>query len=109
MAGMHGGRNALGPHGFLTDEEQQNMPKVTKELLKRIFSYLLPYWFQLILVVIIILVSSVLGLLPSIITGKNTCSLAFHKKMGFKEVGTFKNIAFKNNEWIDVIYLDKDI
>lgn len=67
---MAGGRNALGPRGFLTEEEQKNMPKVTKELLIRIFSYLKPYWFQLLLVVIIILISSVLGLLPSIITGK---------------------------------------
>lgn len=32
-----GGR--FGP-GFLTDEEKKNKPKVTKDLLKRIFSYL---------------------------------------------------------------------
>lgn len=36
---MPGGRNSLGPRGFLTEEEKQNMPKVTKGLLKRIFSY----------------------------------------------------------------------
>ncbi|MBR2578252.1 MAG: ABC transporter ATP-binding protein [Erysipelotrichaceae bacterium] len=60
----------MGPRGYLTEEEQQNKPKVTKELLFRIFSYLRPYWFQLLLVLIVIVVSSVLGLLPSIITGK---------------------------------------
>ena len=60
----------LGPRGYLTDEEKQNMPKVTKELLLRILQYLKPYWFQLLLVLIIIVISSVLGLLPSIITGK---------------------------------------
>ena len=41
---MAGGRSSLGPKGFLTDEEKQNMPKVTKELLLRILSYLKPYW-----------------------------------------------------------------
>ena len=63
-------RNSLGPRGFLTDEEKQNKPKVTKELLVRIFSYLKPYWFQLLLVLIIIVISSVVGLLPSLITAK---------------------------------------
>ena len=28
-----------GPRGFLTDEEKQNKPKLTKALLKRIFGY----------------------------------------------------------------------
>ena len=60
----------MGPRGYLTEEEQQNKPKVTKELLIRIFSYLKPYWFALLLVLIVIVISSVLGLLPSIITGK---------------------------------------
>lgn len=66
MAG--GGR--LGPRGFLTDEEKENMPKVTGALLKRILSYLKPYWLQFIFVFIAILLSSTVGLLPSIITGK---------------------------------------
>ncbi|MBQ6655518.1 MAG: ABC transporter ATP-binding protein [Erysipelotrichaceae bacterium] len=60
----------LGPRGFLTDEEKENKPQVSWPLIKRIFSYLTPYWFPLLLVLIIILVSSVVGLLPSIITGK---------------------------------------
>ncbi|MCF0110494.1 MAG: ABC transporter ATP-binding protein [Erysipelotrichaceae bacterium] len=59
-----------GPRGYLTEEELQNKPKVTKELLFRIFSYLKPYWLPLLGVFAIILLSSVLGLLPSIITGR---------------------------------------
>ena len=58
------------PRGFLTEEEKKNRPKITKALLRRIFSYLKPYWKQLILVFFSIIASSVLGLFPSIITGK---------------------------------------
>lgn len=61
---------SLGPRGHLTEEEKANMPKVTKGLLLRIAGYLKPYRLQLALVFITILLSSVVGLLPSIITGK---------------------------------------
>ncbi len=64
------GRVGSGPRGFLTDEEKQNMPKVTKELIFRILSYLKPYWIQFVFVFVAILLSSVVGLLPSIITGR---------------------------------------
>ncbi len=66
MAGPRG----LGPRGFLTDEEKQNMPTVTKELIFRILGYLKPYWLQFLLVFIAILLSAVVGLYPSIITGR---------------------------------------
>ncbi|MBR2596604.1 MAG: ABC transporter ATP-binding protein [Solobacterium sp.] len=56
--------------GFLTEEEKANRPKVTKALLRRIFSYLLPYWKQLLLVMLCIAVSSALSLYPSILTGR---------------------------------------
>ena len=60
-----------GPGGhFMTEEEKAAQPKITKELLKRVFSYLKPYWKQLILVLICISLSSVMNLLPSIFTGK---------------------------------------
>jgi len=62
-----GGR--FGP-GFLSEEEKQNKPKVTKELIRRIFSYLRPYWKQMLLVLTAILCSAVLTLLPSVLTGK---------------------------------------
>ena len=61
---------SLGPRGFLTDEEKQNMPKISRALIRRILSYLVPYWPQFLLVFLTILVSAVLGLLPSIITGR---------------------------------------
>ncbi len=63
-----------GPRGmgrsYLTDEEKKNAPKVTSALLKRIFSYLKPYWRQLLLVLLCIAVSSVCSLFPSILTGR---------------------------------------
>jgi ATP-binding cassette subfamily B protein len=54
----------------LTEEEKKEMPKVTKEVLLRILSYLKPYWFQFVLVFVAILLSSAVGLMPSIITGR---------------------------------------
>ena len=62
--GGPGGRNH-----FLTDEEKQNTPKITKALLRRVFAYLEPYWKQLALVLCCIAVSSVCSLFPSILTG----------------------------------------
>ena len=60
----------MGPRGFLTEDEKKNRPKVTKELLGRILSYLKPYWKQFIMVFVTILIAAIVGLLPSIITGK---------------------------------------
>ena len=60
-----GGRN-----NYLTEEEKKNRPKVTKELLLRIFSYLKPYRKQLLLVLTAILCSAVMSLMPSVLTGK---------------------------------------
>lgn len=65
-AGRHGGP---GGH-YMTDEELARAPKITAELVKRVFSYLKPYWKQLILVLLCIALSSVAGLMPSILTGK---------------------------------------
>ncbi|MEG1524492.1 MAG: ABC transporter ATP-binding protein [Clostridia bacterium] len=59
-----------GPKGYLTEEEKSSAPKITKALILRILSYLRPYWWQFLLVFLTVLVSSVLGLLPSIITGR---------------------------------------
>ena len=60
----------MGPRGFLTDEEKNNLPTVTWPLIRRILGYLAPYWSRFVLVFITIVLSSVLGLLPSIITGR---------------------------------------
>ena len=61
-----------GPRGsqFMTDEEKEQAPRVTKALLLRVFSYLKPYWKQLILVLICLVASSAFAILPSILTGK---------------------------------------
>ena len=64
------GPGRMGPMSFLTEEEKNNMPKVSKALLARILSYLKPYWLQFIFVFITILLSATVGLLPSIITGR---------------------------------------
>ena len=65
---------AMGPRGmsrgYLTEEEKANRPKVTLALLKRIFSYLMPYWKQMVLVLAFIVLSSIMGLLPSVLTGR---------------------------------------
>ncbi len=57
-------------NGFLTEEEKANRPKVTWPLIKRILSYLKPYWKQLAIVLICIILSSALSLLPSVLTGR---------------------------------------
>ncbi len=59
-----------GPRGFLTEEEKAHKPKVTRELISRILGYLKPYKWHLVLVFASIAISSVLALLPSILTGK---------------------------------------
>ena len=55
---------------FLSEEEKAAAPKVTKELLQRVASYLLPYWKQMAVVLIAIIISSILGMMPSILTGR---------------------------------------
>lgn len=62
---MRGGR-----HAPLTDAERKNAPQITWPLLKRVFSYLMPYWPKLLLVLLAILCSSALALLPSLLTGR---------------------------------------
>ena len=67
-----GGRGQGGPFGgrYMTEEEKSQIPKVTPQLLRRVFSYLKPYRLQLVLVFLAIILSSTLTLLPSILTGK---------------------------------------
>ena len=49
---MAGRRGPGGPMGgqYLTEEEKKAQPKVTKALLLRVFSYIAPYWKQMIVV-----------------------------------------------------------
>ncbi len=55
---------------YLDEEEKNNKPEITRELLIRIFSWLKPYWKEMLLVVGTITVTSVLGIMPSILTGR---------------------------------------
>ena len=75
------GRGGLGPRGFLTEEEKENLPKVDGKLIKRILSYLKPYRLQFCFVFVAILLSAVIGLLPSIITGKIVDEALINKDM----------------------------
>jgi len=44
----------------------------------------------------------------AVIAKKNSeSSIKIHKKNGFKVVGTLKKIGFKNNQWLDTIYMQK--
>lgn len=56
--------------GMSPEEIKNNKPKITMDLIKRIVSYLLPYWKQTLFVLITIFFAAVLGLMPSILTGK---------------------------------------
>ncbi|MCR5595456.1 MAG: ABC transporter ATP-binding protein/permease [Lachnospiraceae bacterium] len=78
---MPGPGPGLGPRGFLTDEEKNNLPKVDAKLIKRILSYLKPYWIQFVFVFAAILLSAVIGLLPSIITGRIVDEALINKDM----------------------------
>ncbi len=59
-----------GPRRALTEEEKRNRPKLTPALVKRILSWLKPYWIQFLLVLICITISGLLGVVPSLLTGR---------------------------------------
>ena len=69
-AGGRGPMRLGGPRNFLTEEEKKSKPKVTAKLLLRILKYLKPYRWHFILVFLALVISAVLGLFPSIITGQ---------------------------------------
>ncbi len=59
-----------GRSGFLTEEEKADRPQITRAFLARILSYLKPFWKQLVLALLAILLATVLRLLPAILTGR---------------------------------------
>ena len=61
-----------GPMGgrYMDEAEKASAPKINKELILRVLSYLKPYWKQMFLVLFCIILSSIFNLLPSILTGK---------------------------------------
>ncbi len=89
------GRGPGGPRGFLTEDEKRNKPKVTKALLKRILAYLLPYKWYFGLVFGALALSAVLGLFPSVITGKIVDTVVADRGTGqLKSLITFVILAF---------------
>lgn len=66
----YSGLKGSGMRSNLTEEEKTNKPKISKALLKRIFSYLVPYWPKLTLVFMAIFISSLFGLLPPLLSGR---------------------------------------
>ena len=45
--------------GFMDEEEKSKAPKITKELILRVLSYLKPYTTQMVLVLLAIILSSI--------------------------------------------------
>ncbi len=41
------------------------------------------------------------------IDSSNPASIEFHRKMGFQDIGTFREIGFKNGVWLDCVFLQK--
>ncbi|WP_373400220.1 N-acetyltransferase family protein [Algoriphagus halophilus] len=41
------------------------------------------------------------------IDASNLNSLYFHKKLGFQEVGRFKEVGWKFNQWLDLIFVQR--
>lgn len=41
------------------------------------------------------------------IDAKNKGSIEFHKKFGFKEVGRLKEVGYKFNNWLDVVFMQR--
>ena len=39
------------------------------------------------------------------VDASNTSSYEFHEKFGFVEIGTFKEIGYKFNKWLDLIFM----
>ena len=44
-----------------------------------------------------------------VITDQNEPSLALHRAMGFTQAGCFRNMGFKNGQWLGVIWMQRDI
>jgi len=42
----------------------------------------------------------------AVIDGENAASIRLHARYGFEEVGRFKQVGFKFNRWLDVVYME---
>jgi len=41
--------------------------------------------------------------------GEQTASIAIHRKFGFEQVAHFRNVGYKFDRWLDVIFLQMDL
>ncbi len=40
---------------------------------------------------------------------ENPSSIRLHQKLGFEEVGRLKKVGFKFNQWLDVVFMQKEL
>ena len=72
MSNVRGAKGPQGAKKFLTEEEKKNLPKITWKLVRRILSYMKPYWFQFSVVFAAILLSVGIGMLPILLLERIT-------------------------------------
>ena len=76
MAGGFGGGPGGGRFHF---SDTENKPDISRKMLLRIAKYFTPYWKLLLLLVIFIIMTSILGLIPPLLT-KNIIDVALPNK-----------------------------
>jgi len=40
-----------------------------------------------------------------VIDATNKVSIGLHRQLGFEEVGTFKQVGFKFDQWLDAVFM----
>lgn len=45
----------------------------------------------------------------AVVTGENTVSCEFHRRLGFREIGRMTNAGYKFDRWLDVVWFEKQI
>jgi phosphinothricin acetyltransferase len=43
----------------------------------------------------------------ALIDGDNAVSVRLHERFGFRQVGTFRQVGFKFDRWLDVVHLQR--
>lgn len=61
------GIKGTGWHTYISYDKDRDQPQISKQLLKRVFSYVRPYWLKAILLVVLITLTSFLNLLSPLI------------------------------------------
>jgi L-amino acid N-acyltransferase len=42
----------------------------------------------------------------AVIDGENEASIRLHRRFGFEQVGRFREVGYKFNRWLDVVYME---